>query len=152
MARCLTNLGAVLHHLGRPQQAVELYRDALAMRRRLYPAADFPDGHPALVQSLNNLGVAVSKHGRRAEGLAHHQEALELAPATATGATVARRTSALPPVRRLARELGVDLTAVQGTGSNNHITREDVLAERYARGEITVEEFRQRRSVLRESR
>ncbi|HKA69584.1 MAG TPA: SHOCT domain-containing protein [Actinomycetes bacterium] len=29
---------------------------------------------------------------------------------------------------------------------------EDVLAERYARGEITVEEYRERRSVLRESR
>ncbi|MGH8837372.1 MAG: SHOCT domain-containing protein [Actinomycetes bacterium] len=29
---------------------------------------------------------------------------------------------------------------------------EDVLAERYARGEITVEEFRERRNVLRESR
>jgi len=29
---------------------------------------------------------------------------------------------------------------------------EDVLAERYARGEITVEEYRERRNVLRELR
>jgi pyruvate dehydrogenase E2 component (dihydrolipoamide acetyltransferase) len=35
---------------------------------------------------------------------------------------------ALPLVRKLARELGVDLTAVQGSGPEGRITREDVLA------------------------
>jgi len=34
---------------------------------------------------------------------------------------------ATPPVRKLARERGVDLATVQGTGSEGRITREDVL-------------------------
>jgi pyruvate dehydrogenase E2 component (dihydrolipoamide acetyltransferase) len=40
------------------------------------------------------------------------------------GATV----KAMPPVRKLARELGVDLTAVIGSGPGGKITREDVEA------------------------
>ncbi|MBN1851091.1 MAG: 2-oxo acid dehydrogenase subunit E2 [Pirellulales bacterium] len=35
---------------------------------------------------------------------------------------------ASPAVRRLAREMGVDLTHVQGTGNNDRITKEDVLS------------------------
>ncbi len=39
-----------------------------------------------------------------------------------------RKLQALPVVRKLARELGVDLTTVVGTGPRGRITREDVLA------------------------
>ncbi len=39
-----------------------------------------------------------------------------------------RKVQALPVVRKLARELGVDLTTVVGTGPKGRITREDVLA------------------------
>jgi pyruvate dehydrogenase E2 component (dihydrolipoamide acetyltransferase) len=52
-------------------------------------------------------------------------------PAAAPPATA--RPRAKPPVRRLAKELGVDLTTVQGTGPEGIITREDV--ERHARGD-----------------
>ncbi|HYU57551.1 MAG TPA: dihydrolipoamide acetyltransferase family protein [Actinomycetota bacterium] len=38
------------------------------------------------------------------------------------------RVRTTPPVRKLARELGVDLTAVRGTGPEGRITREDVEA------------------------
>jgi pyruvate dehydrogenase E2 component (dihydrolipoamide acetyltransferase) len=51
------------------------------------------------------------------------------APAAEAGAERARRDGparATPPVRRRARELGVDLAAVAGTGSGGRITREDV--------------------------
>ncbi|WP_184584152.1 dihydrolipoamide acetyltransferase family protein [Lipingzhangella halophila] len=46
------------------------------------------------------------------------------APATANGGTA--RPLAKPPVRKLARDLGVDLHAVTPTGSDGVVTREDV--------------------------
>ena len=41
---------------------------------------------------------------------------------------------ALPVVRKLAREHGVDLSAVRGTGPGGRITRDDVLAGSFRRG------------------
>lgn len=49
-------------------------------------------------------------------------------PAAASG----RRTLAKPPVRKLARDLGVDLDSVQATGPGGIVTREDVLAHQAA--------------------
>ena len=42
--------------------------------------------------------------------------------------TAARSVKATPPVRKLARDLGVDLTAVTGSGPGGRILREDVEA------------------------
>ncbi|QHO70462.1 dihydrolipoamide acetyltransferase family protein [Marisediminicola antarctica] len=42
------------------------------------------------------------------------------------GSAVPRRST--PPVRKLAHDLGVDLTTLEGTGEDGLITREDVLA------------------------
>lgn len=51
------------------------------------------------------------------------------APAAGPDAgTAARRPLATPKTRRLARELGVDLAGVEGTGSGGRITDEDVRA------------------------
>jgi 2-oxoisovalerate dehydrogenase E2 component (dihydrolipoyl transacylase) len=55
------------------------------------------------------------------------------APATGNGAVGAGskarpRPAAKPPVRKLAKELGVDLAALTGTGPQGAITREDVHA------------------------
>lgn len=52
------------------------------------------------------------------------------APAVASKAPVAASTgdvAAGPAIRRFAREVGVDLSNVQGTGENGRIVREDVL-------------------------
>jgi 2-oxoisovalerate dehydrogenase E2 component (dihydrolipoyl transacylase) len=52
------------------------------------------------------------------------------APATDAGTEAAARTgpvAATPPVRRLARELGVDLSRVSGTGPEGRVVREDVV-------------------------
>jgi 2-oxoisovalerate dehydrogenase E2 component (dihydrolipoyl transacylase) len=48
------------------------------------------------------------------------------------GSGAARTTPVLakPPVRKLARDLGVDLVALSGTGPSGSITRDDVLAAR----------------------
>ncbi len=52
-----------------------------------------------------------------------------LSPAAAEPAGDGRRqTKALPVVRRLAREHGLDLAGVTGTGPGGRITREDVMA------------------------
>ena len=47
------------------------------------------------------------------------------APARGVGET---RVKAMPPVRKLARELGVDIAAVAGTGPGGRILRQDVQA------------------------
>ncbi|MFF1385809.1 dihydrolipoamide acetyltransferase family protein [Arthrobacter sp. NPDC058288] len=49
------------------------------------------------------------------------------APAARTGpASAAERPRSTPPVRKLAKDLGVELTAVTGTGAGGLITRDDV--------------------------
>ena len=45
-----------------------------------------------------------------------------------TGTTSGTMVAAGPAIRRFAREVGVDLTTVRGTGASGRITREDVLA------------------------
>jgi 2-oxoisovalerate dehydrogenase E2 component (dihydrolipoyl transacylase) len=54
-------------------------------------------------------------------------------PATSAAAAVPAETGtvrvlAKPPVRKLAKDLGVDLTSLAGTGPNGAVTREDVQA------------------------
>ncbi len=53
-------------------------------------------------------------------------------PAAATGPGA--RPSALPLVRKLARDLGVDIDAIEGTGPGGRITREDVTSAVDAQG------------------
>jgi len=55
-------------------------------------------------------------------------------PVVAAEPAPARRPAATPRTRALARRLGVDLSAVRGTGTGGRITDEDV--ERAARGEV----------------
>ena len=62
-------------------------------------------------------------------------EFIRPAAATASAVSVHRVIPAAPSVRRLARELGVDITAVSGTGPGGRISAEDVL--RYARQVIS---------------
>ena len=54
--------------------------------------------------------------------------------AVAAGSSVTGHALAKPPVRKLARDLGVDLDVVAGTGPGGIVTREDVL-ELAARGQ-----------------
>ncbi|MGE3820185.1 MAG: CHAT domain-containing protein, partial [Isosphaeraceae bacterium] len=74
----LSNLGMVLLKQGRFAAGEETHRDALAMRRRLYPASRFPDGHPDVARSLNNLAAALDAQGRSAEAEPLQREVLEV--------------------------------------------------------------------------
>jgi pyruvate dehydrogenase E2 component (dihydrolipoamide acetyltransferase) len=47
-------------------------------------------------------------------------------PTSAADRATRQRVAASPPVRRLAKELGVDLAAVTGSGPEGRVTREDV--------------------------
>jgi pyruvate dehydrogenase E2 component (dihydrolipoamide acetyltransferase) len=55
-------------------------------------------------------------------------EAAPAVPASSAQSTPAERPRSTPPVRKLAKDLGVDLAALDGTGPRGLITRDDVLA------------------------
>jgi pyruvate dehydrogenase E2 component (dihydrolipoamide acetyltransferase) len=50
------------------------------------------------------------------------------APAAKAGAAAGAKALATPPVRKLAREMNVDIETIRGTGPNGRVTREDVVA------------------------
>jgi pyruvate/2-oxoglutarate dehydrogenase complex dihydrolipoamide acyltransferase (E2) component len=56
-------------------------------------------------------------------------------------------TQALPVVRKLAKDLGVDLAGLQGTGPNGRITQQDVRASAEARPTRRVPMSRLRRTI-----
>jgi pyruvate/2-oxoglutarate dehydrogenase complex dihydrolipoamide acyltransferase (E2) component len=73
-----------------------------------------------------------------------------LPPPSGEGRRGAPPVQALPVVRKLAAELGVDLAALQGTGPGGRITREDVEAVTSGRGgedEVRVPLSRLRRTI-----
>lgn len=61
--------------------------------------------------------------------------AVDPAPEPAQERASAARVRAKPPVRRLAKQLEVDLSAVSGSGPDGVVTREDVTAAASARAE-----------------
>ena len=70
--------------------------------------------------------AATLKNGVQSEeAAAAHSETEEAAPPAASPGSV----KATPPVRKLARDLGVDLAAVAGSGPGGRILREDVEAQ-----------------------
>jgi 2-oxoisovalerate dehydrogenase E2 component (dihydrolipoyl transacylase) len=56
------------------------------------------------------------------------EDAFEMGPRHGRVASALARSQALPLVRKLARDLGVDLDEITGTGPEGRIVREDVLA------------------------
>lgn len=91
--------------------------------RSAAPAATAPAGPPA------SAGASASAAGEREAVLVGYGLA-EAASARRPRQTGAGTPHALakPPVRKLARELGVDLDAIAATGPGGIVTREDVLA------------------------
>src|SRR6185437_2926868 len=75
--------------------------------------------------SNDSAGEAEPAPGRRSEPRAAAPDATQLPPINEPGFS---RAHAGPSVRLLARELGVDLTRVTGTGFKGRITHDDVKA------------------------
>uniref|UniRef100_UPI0015C5112C biotin/lipoyl-containing protein n=1 Tax=Streptomyces sp. NRRL B-24572 TaxID=1962156 RepID=UPI0015C5112C len=97
------------------------------------PAAEPEGRQPVLV----GYGVAASSTKRRARRTTAAPAAAQVAPAASVqvpeqlnghGPVTGDRPLAKPPVRKLAKDLGVDLATVTPTGPDGIITREDVHA------------------------
>jgi 2-oxoisovalerate dehydrogenase E2 component (dihydrolipoyl transacylase) len=85
-------------------------------------AAAAPEPEPELQATLVGPGERQQVRRRRIGGHARSGNG----PATTAPAPAAQRPRATPPVRRYAKDRGVDLTALVGTGRDGRITREDV--------------------------
>ncbi len=75
----------------------------------------------------------VKEAAARAKPQAAVAQAMAATVAERAGGSVGTRAPASPAVRKLARQLGVDLDSVQGSGPGGRVSREDV--ERAAKGE-----------------
>lgn len=76
-------------------------------------------------------GLVAGEAGASEAAVSVSAAATTAAPAPATAAApvaLAERPRATPPVRKLARELGVDLASIAGSGERGLITRADVQA------------------------
>jgi 2-oxoisovalerate dehydrogenase E2 component (dihydrolipoyl transacylase) len=108
------------------------------------PEADYGSGpdHPPLLATAPDATVKPVRHGGLEAGRAAEAH---VAPADRTAApagptapgTGALRPLAKPPVRKYAKDLGVDLSTVTGTGAGGVITRADVDATLAGAGERT---------------
>jgi tetratricopeptide (TPR) repeat protein len=78
LATSLNNLGSLLQDQGESARPLSLYRQALAMRQRLYPESRYPAGHPDLANSLNNLGSLLQKQRDYAGALGYFRQALAM--------------------------------------------------------------------------
>ncbi len=108
--------GAGLHAGTEPGGADEIEAARGAVAR---PAVAQPQ--PAREAVLVGYGLSEATAGRR-------QRTADGAPAAVSRSETPRHALAKPPVRKLARELGVDLDSVSPTGPGGIVTREDVLA------------------------
>ena len=89
------------------------------------PAAAPAAAEPPQTQSAASLGPRPDPE--RAAGEAERRQApVPLRPDDLAALTPGRKAHASPTVRRFARELGVDLVLVKGTGPKGRVLREDV--------------------------
>ena len=59
-------------------EAEKALRKALQLCQQIYPPSQFPDGHPHLASSLNNLAFLLQKQGRLAQAEPHFRDALAI--------------------------------------------------------------------------
>jgi CHAT domain-containing protein/tetratricopeptide (TPR) repeat protein len=74
----LNTAGLQAYRAGKYAEAIKAFEAALEVTRRLYPKAEFPDGHNNLAVSLSNLGFLYLSQGRYAAAEPLCQEALAM--------------------------------------------------------------------------
>ena len=104
----------------------------------LWQEGDLAKVHHALLEmELDSDAARVPEPAPPAEVESLAQEAREAVTAGLPGAAAAsapRKALATPAVRALAREMGVELGAVAGSGPGGRVTKEDVLGRARANG------------------
>jgi 2-oxoisovalerate dehydrogenase E2 component (dihydrolipoyl transacylase) len=115
----------------RPRRTGETVAARATAPQVVLPEADYGSGtdRPPLLATAPDAGVKPVRHGGLEVG--RQAEAHALAGDAASGAAVEHghrrpRPLAKPPVRKYAKDLGVDLATVTGTGAGGVITRSDV--------------------------
>jgi 2-oxoisovalerate dehydrogenase E2 component (dihydrolipoyl transacylase) len=107
---------------------------ARATAPQVLPEADYGSGadHPPLLATAPDATVKPVRHGGLEAGRAAEAHAAAEVAAAPSGAVAPGRGPlrplAKPPVRKYAKDLGVDLSTVTGTGAGGVITRADVDA------------------------
>ncbi|SFK40368.1 dihydrolipoamide acetyltransferase family protein [Geodermatophilus ruber] len=105
--------------------------DAAARATAPAPRAEPAPAHPPLLSTAPDATVKPVRHGGLEVGRQAEAHALGEAAAPSVGAPPGQgrlRPLAKPPVRKLAKDLGVDLTTLTGSGAGGLITRADVQA------------------------
>jgi pyruvate dehydrogenase E2 component (dihydrolipoamide acetyltransferase) len=117
---------------------------------------------PAVAKASSGVGPPTVPPADGADGASADAQATEAgAPAEESGAS--ERVKASPVARRLAREMGIDLASVQGSGPNGRIVKKDVkkataapapeapaapVPTETAKGEVTVQELSKLQQVI----
>ncbi|MGH3546156.1 MAG: dihydrolipoamide acetyltransferase family protein [Mycobacteriales bacterium] len=120
-------------------------------------AADSPDGaaaaenHNGRTAVLVGYGPLPDTAGRRRRKNAVASTATDSTPIEPTDSTavdaVVTRVRAKPPIRKLARDLGVDLATVPATGPERTVTRHDVMQAARSRPVVAPNRGEQRIAV-----
>ena len=70
--------GMKLYQAARFPDAEKMFRQILELRRKLYPPSQFPDGHPDLAESLNNLAFLLQAQGQLTQAETLYRDALAM--------------------------------------------------------------------------
>ncbi|MDH6182400.1 2-oxoisovalerate dehydrogenase E2 component (dihydrolipoyl transacylase) [Microbacteriaceae bacterium SG_E_30_P1] len=108
-----------------PSATTEVAQAAAAHAAPPAPAEDAPAEKTAVLVGYGSGGHGASRRKRGGGGQTAPVPPAALpasVPAAAASAVIAK-----PPIRKLAKDLGVDLTTITGTGLVGEITRDDVI-------------------------
>ena len=129
--------GEVTELLAQEGETVEVGTPIIAVRTEGGPVLDAPQQE---VTAEADTGAeykipTLVGYGDAGEAKSRRNRAVSVAPVTTSIPVAMVRTAqaasdailAKPPIRKLAKELGVDLSGITGTGMHGEITREDVI-------------------------
>ena len=128
--------GEVTELLAQEGDTVEVGTAIIAVRTTGGPVIDAPiaeageeadTGAEYKIPTLVGYGDAGEAKSRRKRAVSVAPVATSIPVSMVMAAAASDTVLAKPPIRKLAKELGVDLSALTGTGSHGEITREDVI-------------------------